>query len=297
MPKVSVIIPTYNRAPVLPDALESLSKQSYQDFEVIVVDDGSTDNTHAVVETYCKKDSRIKYFYQENKERSAARNYGITLAQGEYIAFLDSDDIYLPSKIEKQVHLLDNHSEIGFVYCLASWMNQKGDRLEKKKSNTNYLFGDVYPNILFFNGSIITTPSVMLRKIVLKNTNGFDEKMSLCEDLDLWHRISKHTTFAQISEPLIVARAAEKKTPLWTIYKGRDYFYKKAFAKDSFLSHEFRAKLYAELYLFLGWKGLRSGNLFIFTFSFIKILFSGFLLKKAVIQEAKRKHKNKKDAK
>ena len=92
-PKVTVVIPTYNRAHLIKDAVESVLNQTYQDFELIVIDDGSTDNTREVLAVYKDK---LTYIYQENQGRSSARNHGIELAQGEYIAFLDSDDVWFP---------------------------------------------------------------------------------------------------------------------------------------------------------------------------------------------------------
>ncbi len=110
MPKVSVIIPTYNRAHFLCEALDSALSQTFKDFEIIIVDDGSTDNTKQVLEKY---GSRIYYIYQENKGRAEARNTGIRRAKGEHIAFLDDDDIWLPNKLEKQVFFLDARPDIG----------------------------------------------------------------------------------------------------------------------------------------------------------------------------------------
>ena len=117
-PKVSVIIPTYNCAHFLPDAIQSVLDQSFQDFELIVVDDGSTDNTEEVVRSF--SDTRLTYIRQVHQERSAARNTGIQASGGEYVTFLDSDDRYLPGKLSLQVPVLDAHPDKGMV--ISGWV-------------------------------------------------------------------------------------------------------------------------------------------------------------------------------
>jgi glycosyltransferase involved in cell wall biosynthesis len=121
MPKISVIIPTYNRADLVSRAIESVIDQTYQDWELLVVDDGSTDNTKEVVEKFVKKDSRIKYFLQSNQGASSARNFGIKNSRGDFVAFLDSDDLYLPDNLEKKIAILSTHQEVVLVNGF-SWM-------------------------------------------------------------------------------------------------------------------------------------------------------------------------------
>src|SRR3989304_595361 len=116
MPRVSVIIPTYNTAHYIAPAVESVLGQTYQDTEIIVVDDGSTDNTRTVLTPYM---DRIQYIVQDNKGRSEARNRGIHQSQGEFIAFLDADDLWLPDKLSQQVAALDEHEQAVLAYGLA----------------------------------------------------------------------------------------------------------------------------------------------------------------------------------
>ena len=116
-PTVSVIIPTYNRAHLVDRAIQSVLNQTYKDFELIIVDDGSTDNTEDIIKEFQKKDERIKYIrHEENRGGSAARNTGIKAAKGEYIAFLDSDDEWLPIKLGRQISEFTNKSKIALVY-------------------------------------------------------------------------------------------------------------------------------------------------------------------------------------
>lgn len=258
MPRVSVVIPAYNRADTLPDALDSLLAQTYADFEVIVVDDGSTDNTKSVVEAYCKKDSRIICYCQENKERSAARNQGIRLSRGEYITFLDADDVYFPEKIEKQVAVLDSVKDSDFVYCHYKAMDRRGNPVKSGAPSVCLLSGNIYPDILRFTGASITTPSVMMRKTLLDKIGGFDETMNSHEDFDLWRRAARVTRIEQIPEALIAARIGAFSTErkyLWRGYRARKCFYRKAMKEDKKLSFYFKTLLYTELYMAYGKTG------------------------------------------
>ena len=124
--RVSVIIPTYNRADLIGETIESVLKQTFDDFEIIIVDDGSTDATGEVVRKF---DGPIKYLYQDNRGRSCARNRGFEASSGDYVCFLDSDDVLKPMMIERQVSLLDSNSNLGFVYSDYQFINQTGEIL------------------------------------------------------------------------------------------------------------------------------------------------------------------------
>ncbi len=187
MPKVSIIIPTYNREQFIGQAILSVLEQSFTDFEIIVVDDGSTDNTKNVIETF--DDPRVQYYYQENKGRSVARNYALLLAKGKYITFLDSDDLYLSNKLELQVNYLDLHSDISMIYTSANCIDENGNFLQHKyEASTS---GWIYKDIAFFIPVTITLPTVMVRREVFDSAGYFDEKMHRFEDTDMWRRISK----------------------------------------------------------------------------------------------------------
>ena len=184
-PKVSVIIPTFNRAQYIAAAIESVLNQTYKDFEIIVVDDGSNDNTREVLEAFM---NRIKYIYKKNAGTASARNVGIKNAQGEYIAFLDSDDLFLPKKLEIQVPILDKHPEIGFVYSDSFYF--------KGKSRCSVLMRSIRPssdgrilNRLFMNTNIIPG-SLLFRKVCFEKVGLFDESLQFNEDTDMLFRIS-----------------------------------------------------------------------------------------------------------
>ena len=195
-PRVSVIIPTFSRAKFLGEAVASALGQDFQDIEVIVVDDGSTDETRDVLATF--QDQRLVIVHQDNAGLSRARNRAVAMARGEYITFLDPDDYYLPSKVGTQVAFLDANPQFGMVYmsgfCVAD------DRLEidfiYKVSTT----GAIYPRAAFTQPHGITLPDVMVRREILDRAGGFDEAMEQFEDADLLRRISKHTPSVGIDE-------------------------------------------------------------------------------------------------
>lgn len=185
--KVSVIIPTYNRAHLIGASIKSVLDQSYTNLELIVVDDGSEDNTKEVVSEL--SDSRLRYIWQPNRGRSNARNHALSLARGRYIAFLDSDDLFLPDKLERQVTYLRGHPGVGMVYTSAHCIDQQGTMLEHKYLAT--VSGCVYEKIAFFTPVTITLPTVMTYRDILSQVGGFDEAMYRFEDTDMWRRISK----------------------------------------------------------------------------------------------------------
>ncbi|MCS5712447.1 glycosyltransferase [Candidatus Berkiella aquae] len=188
-PRVSIIIATYNRKTFLQQAIASVFKQTYQDFELIIVDDGSTDDTASMVAEF--NDPRLHYIYQGNHGRSYARNIALNLVKGEYIAFLDSDDLYLPHKLQLQVAYLDKHLKTGMIYTSAQCIDEHNHLLSHIYQATTS--GHIYKKIAFFVPVTITLPTVMLRKEILLKVNGFDEKMVRFEDTDFWRRISKIT--------------------------------------------------------------------------------------------------------
>jgi glycosyltransferase involved in cell wall biosynthesis len=184
---VTIIIPTFNRAEFIGDAIKSVLTQTYSNIELIVIDDGSTDQTEDIILTF--SDDRLTYIKQRNKGRSNARNHALSLASGRYITFLDSDDLYLPNKIESQVAYLKNHPGVGMVYTSAHCIDTHGKMLEHKYLASTS--GLIYESIAFFTPVTITLPTVMTYKSVLDQVGNFDEKMDRFEDTDMWRRISK----------------------------------------------------------------------------------------------------------
>lgn len=189
IPTVSVIIPTYNRAHFIGEAISSVLSQTYPDFEIIVIDDGSSDETEKVVGGF--SDPRVVYLKQVNLGRSRARNSGFLLARGRYIAFLDSDDLYLPEKLAIQVAYLDRHPDVGMVYTSAFCIDYAGEAL--RDNYVASVSGRIYKSIAFFRPVTITLPTVMARRELFDEVGVFDEEMHRFEDTDMWRRISKAT--------------------------------------------------------------------------------------------------------
>lgn len=185
-PIVSVIIPSYNSAHFLLKAVESIFNQTFQDFEVIVVDDGSTDNTREVVIPLMEHD-RFRYVYQENQGLAATRNTGLSVAKGEFVAFLDADDVFLPQKLVVQVKWLQENPEFGLVGGGFYYMNEKGALSEAQRSwlrNPNLTIKDLLFDCPFM------VPAVLVRKEWVDRVGGFDTRLRRVEDWDLWMRLA-----------------------------------------------------------------------------------------------------------
>lgn len=201
---ISIIIPSFNTAHYLPYAIESVLKSTMSDYEIIVVDDGSVDNTQNVIKPFLEKYSQIKYVYQNNKGLAGARNTGIEKANGEFLVFLDSDDIILPEKLKLQYDFLKNNPEIDLVYsdtiCFIDYNFENEIRIKFPKYE-----GQVIKELLF--GNFMHVNSVMVRKSSVLAVNNFNEKYRELEDWDLWLRMSLNgSKFAYIDKLLSKVR-------------------------------------------------------------------------------------------
>ena len=232
-PRVSVILPTYNRAHYLEEAICSVLCQTFHDFELIVIDDGSTDNTADVLAFF--DDPRLHVIVQKNLGRSRARNAGLRTARGSYIAFLDSDDLYLPHKLEQQVKFLDENTSYGMVYTPAAC-------IDDDEASLAYVYpapvsGRIYPQIAFFKPLTITLPTVMLRSEVLEEVGHFDDNMERFEDTDLWRRVSKHFLIGKLDEATCLVRTHSgnelRTQDAAGIEAAVEYYVAKAFREDS----------------------------------------------------------------
>ena len=201
-PTVSVIIPTYNRAHLIGRAIQSVLNQTYQDFEVIVVDDGSIDNTEKIVKSF--NDPRIRYIrHEKNKGAAAARNTGIRAARGKYIAFQDSDDEWLSEKLEKQMKIFENApANLGVVYT-GFWRIEHDKKKYIPFSWVVQKEGNIHKELL--KGSFIDLPTVLIRKECFKKAVMFDEKLPRLQDWELVIRLSKYYNFKCVDEPLLIS--------------------------------------------------------------------------------------------
>lgn len=188
LPKVSVIVPAYNLEPYLKTALNSVRIQSYENFEALIIDDGSTDNTAEIALAFCQKDSRFRLLQKPNGGLSSARNYGIRNALGEYIALLDGDDLYLPDKLATHVNVLENSPTTGVVYSATRAIRDDGKRtfmvISGKPINSNCLVALLYKNFIAHGSNAV------FRSSLISEVGEFDETLSSCEDLDFWLRVA-----------------------------------------------------------------------------------------------------------
>lgn len=196
---ISVIIPTYNRAHHLAKAVDSVFCQTYKPFEIIIVDDGSTDNTKQIVSDYADK---VVYISQKNSGPSAARNRGIRAAQGDFIAFLDSDDAWAPEKLEKQVNLISESPKLGLI---GTGYYNCDQNLENPTIHPSMKLAKT-PREEILIRNLWPTPSLLIRKSCFEAVGLFNENMKFAEDWDMWVRISQIFPVATINEPLVMIR-------------------------------------------------------------------------------------------
>ncbi len=256
---VSVVIPTHNRVDLLPRAIESVLNQTYKDIELIVVSDGSTDSTDDLMGNYAN-DSRIKYInYKPAKGGNYARNTGFDAATGDYVAFLDDDDEWLPTKIEKQVALMEADDEVGLVYT--------GIKCIYVNENITYPFiptlrGDLSKEILFQN-CVGSTSSVMLRRSHCRACR-FDENLQALQDFDLWIKVLQGCKADVVSEPMVNYYNYRNQTQVSSstakYIQATDYINKKyadLFAKLT--PQEYKLKQFNDIML-LGNKAMRNNS-------------------------------------
>ena len=256
MVRVSVIVPAYNAMDYLPETISTVLAQTYDDFEVIVVNDGSSDETEQWVSQI--KNPRIKLVSQENQGLAGARNTGIFHARGEYIAFLDADDLWEPSKLEKQVRVLENHPEVGLVYTWVAYIDEKGESTGRVFKHE--IEGEVWQQLTEHN--IVESGSVaMVRRSCLENVGLFDQNLgSYVEDWDMWMRIATCYPFKVVKEPLVYYRQISNSASRNWEAMARSFglVIEKAFTTAPLESQYLKKRSYSSANLCLAWKALQS---------------------------------------
>lgn len=201
MPIISVVIPVYNGEKTIQETIDSVLSQSFEDFELIVINDGSTDKSLEIISNI--KDERIKVFTYPNAGLAASRNRGISLATGEYISFIDADDLWTPGKLKSQLKALEENLEAAVAYSWTDCIDESGKFLGKG----SYLSfsGDVRANLLLTN-FIDSGSNVLIRTEAFKKVGYFDESRKSCEDWDMWLRLASEYSFVAISKPQVLYR-------------------------------------------------------------------------------------------
>jgi len=242
---ISVIIPTYNRAGIIVDAINTVLNQTYQHFEIIIIDDGSNDNTNEVIKNI--NDSRIRYVYQENSGRpSLARNSGIKIAKGEYIAFLDSDDLWHPQMLEKHINVMNENNDVGFSTNWSSYRTFEGEELFKKNSYAKNKNEYIRYILLTPDKAYAGTGTILVKKECFDKVGLFDEDLTYCEDWDMFCRIAMIYEFYNIEEVLTYVRVHDASLSKNPNPKIAEYCYlkflQKAFENENLSSEFFEIK-------------------------------------------------------
>ncbi len=251
LPLVSVIIPAYNAERYIKSTIRSVLLQDYKNLEIIVIDDGSTDNTATVVKKLANEDKRINYIHQQNGGVSSARNHGYKLSKGKYIAFLDADDIWLPDNIGKKVEYLQSDPDTGLVHSDALLIDENDNSLEETKQGKS---GYILDDLLLWKGTCIPAPSsILVRREVLEEAGTFDTELSTSADQELFFRVAAKYKIGRVPEVTWHYRIHSQNMHSNIALMERDSLlaYKKATENKLFKNKTFRRKCHSNMYLIL----------------------------------------------
>jgi len=204
VPEVSVVVAAHDQVRWIGDAIESVRAQTFTDWELVVVDDGSTDGTADIVRRHAAMDARIRCLVQPRSERSIARNRGLAATSGPLVAFLDADDRWRPEKLARQLAALAAAPAAGFCYTVARFVDPENEPLPIRKP-PRPIAGDAFAALL--RGNVIILASVVARRACLDTVGGFDPTLPYgCEDWDLWLRLARRWLVAAVEEELTLYR-------------------------------------------------------------------------------------------
>lgn len=213
----------YNESRHLSQAIESILTQDFRDFEFLIFNDGSTDDSGKVIKQYADKDQRIRYSEQGNIGLTKTLNRALAQAEGEYIARMDADDVSLPGRLSREVEYLDKHPETAVVSVFADVIDDQGERIGEHRPGLSDK--EVRSLILFSNQ--INHPAVMFRKSVVGQVGGYDERYTYAQDLDLWLRVMEKHQVCNLPEVLLLWRKSDKALGV-KHYERQKYFARKA---------------------------------------------------------------------
>lgn len=206
-PLISVLIPAYNAEKYIGGAIESILKQTYKEFELIILDDASTDRTWEIIQDYVKQDRRIlAYKNKKNMYIAASRNILVKFAKGKYIAWQDADDLSMPERLEHQLVYMEKHEEVGILGGYLKFFNDK----DKKTSIRKYSNNDEYLRKKIFRYSPVAQPTAMIRRKIFKEVGEYDLKYPPAEDIDMAFRIGQLYKFANLQEVTLLYRENNK---------------------------------------------------------------------------------------
>jgi glycosyltransferase involved in cell wall biosynthesis len=263
-PTVSVVIPTYNALRFLPQTIASVMGQTYQDFELLLIDDGSSDGTADWVEEFNQTTDghKIRFFQQQRGGVSAARNLGIQNAQGEFVAFLDADDLWVPTKLAQQVNYLNQHPRVGLVHGAIALMDESGKltgRVLSSKPAASSL-----TQLLTRNA--VACQTVLVRRSCFEQTGCFDSQADTVEDWDLWMRVARFYPIVALPEVLAhyrqvessLSRSHERMVPTYHYVIEKTYeFCQDELTRLGANDRRLKATSYASAYQCLAWKAIQ----------------------------------------
>ena len=269
-PLISIIIPCYNASKWIKETIYSVIKQSYNNWELLIIDDGSTDNSAEIISEFI--DIRIKYFYIKNSGVAYARNYGVNKSNGLYLAFLDADDLFLEDNLYKKVLFLTNHN-FKFVHSDVIIQDNINNNNEIKKS---CITNPLKQLLEFSELSFIPPSNVIMTREIFDEVNGFDINLSTSADWDLWVRIANKTEFGYISEPLIIYRLYPNQMHknIELMEKDMLYAFQKLRKSNIFKSKKYFNYCLSKLYLILAGSYSKYSNN---KLKFIKYLILSFI--------------------
>lgn len=260
-PLVSVIIPNYNYARFLPQAVDSVLQQTYSRVEVIVVDDGSQDDSAAVLAAY---GDRIRFFRQENSGVTVARNRGAFAAAGEYLAFLDADDYWLPTKLERQMELYRRDPELGLTHCGVEEFDNEVRQGCLPARRLDGMEGWVARELLLFERAVILGggSGLIMPRALFEEVGGFDQRLSTSADWELFYRLALRRRVGFVAEPLVRYRihGANMHGNLAAMERDMLLGYGKAFDDPAAKFAPLRRRCYGNLYMTLAGSSFRAGQ-------------------------------------
>lgn len=263
-PLVSIIVPVYNAGKYIAETLDSVLAQTYSNWELIIVNDGSTDNTLQLIENYSGKDKRISFITKPNTGVSDTRNTGITKAKGEFIAFLDADDVWLLNNLEKKIDYLKNHHDIDFVF---SNMLQADQHLQDQTLAPKGKDGNIFEDLLLWNGEVIPGPSsnLLVRKKCLDAGIRFDKRLTTIADQNFTVQLAAKFKGKLLDEALWIYRIipGSMSKSLAVMEKDSLTTYNIYNESGFFKSASFRKKCFANMYLILSGSWFKDGGNFI----------------------------------
>lgn len=259
---ISIVIPTYNAESFIKETIESVLKQTHTEWELIIIDDGSTDSTADIIQEYVEKDSRIKYYYQTNAGVSTARNKGINLSKGKYIAFLDADDIWLPNNLKEKVKILESDSDVYWVFSNIIYFYNDTEIIEKLTEG--FSKGKWLDSILSWQGVVKTNPSNIIIRRECCYTKGilFDEQLSTAADKYFCIQLANSFKGAFINKPLVRYRVVDGSMSknINAMEADELLLYKKSVINGYFKNKMFQRFCYSKMYWILGGSWWKDGK-------------------------------------